>query len=60
MIDFENIQRVVVKGLREYCKCPVICSNQDEPQEDYPYISYTITTLAGENKGSYGVYEDGT
>lgn len=59
MIDFENIQRVVVKGLRDYCKCPVICSNQAEPQGEYPYISYTITLLAGENNGSYSVYEDG-
>ncbi len=60
MIDFENIQRVVVKGLKEHCKCPVVCSNQAEPQEEYSYISYTITLLAGENNGSYSVYEDGT
>lgn len=60
MIDFENIQRTVVKGLREYLKCSVICSNQAEQQEGYPYISYTITLLAGENNGSYGVYDDGT
>lgn len=60
MIDFENIQLVVARGLKNYCKCPVICSNQKKKPPSYPYISYTITTLAGENKGSYGVNEDGT
>lgn len=59
MIDFENIQRVVVKGLRDYCQCPVICSNQNEELPSYPYISYTITLLAGVNNGSYSIYNDG-
>ena len=66
MIDYENIRLVVAKGIKDYCKCPVIRSNQNEPlaevlpEMQYPYISYTITTLKGENSGSYGEYEDGT
>ena len=65
MIDYENIRLVIAKGLKEYCKCPVIRSNQNEPlaevlpEKQYPYISYTITTPKGANDGSYGEYEDG-
>lgn len=63
MIDYENIRLVVAKGIKDYCKCRVIRSNQNEPlaeeEKPYPYISYTITTLKGENGGTYGIYEDG-
>lgn len=59
MIDYENIRRIVCKGLKEYCQCPVIRSNQNEAPPPYNYLSYTVTTLKGENKGTYGVYEDG-
>ncbi len=60
MIDYERIRTVVCKGLSEYLHCPIIRANQDAAPPDYPYICYTITTLLGENKGTYGVYEDGT
>ena len=60
MIDYENIRSVVAKGLREYLACPVVRSNQNEMPPDYPYISYTVTTPMSENKGTYGVCEDGT
>lgn len=59
MIDYENIRRIVSKGLKDYLKCPVIRSNQAVEAPDYPYVSYTITTLASENKGTYGEYADG-
>lgn len=63
MIDYENIRLGVAKGLKEYCGIPVVRSNQTEELAELnidTYLSYTITTLKGENKGSYGVYEDGT
>lgn len=59
MIDYDNMRAVVGKGLKAYLKCPVRRSNQDEAPPAFPYISYTVTTLMSENKGSYGVYEDG-
>ena len=58
-IDYENLRTTVAKGLKEYLKCPVIRSNQNKEPPAYPYVSYTITTLMSENKGTYGVYEDG-
>lgn len=60
MIDYENIRLVIAKGLKEYLKCPVIRSNQNSEPPAYPFVSYTITTLMSENKGTYGEYEDGT
>ena len=59
MIDYEKMRLTVAKGLREYVGCPVVRSNQNEEPPPYPYLSYTITTLLSENKGSYGEYEDG-
>lgn len=61
MVDYKNIQRVVVSGLKKYLGCPVIRTNQNTNAEtpNYPYLSYTITTLTNENKGTYGEYEDG-
>lgn len=60
MIDYENMRTVIAKGLKEYLGCPVIRSNQNTKPPKYPYVSYTITVLMSQNKGTYGVYEDGT
>jgi hypothetical protein len=60
MIDFNNMRQAIVKGLSAYLDCPVIRSNQNAPLPPYPFISYTITTVMNENKGTYGEYEDGT
>jgi len=59
MIDTKHIRTIVVKGLKEYLGIPVIRSNQNKKPSKYPYISYTITTPESENKGTFGVYEDG-
>ena len=59
MIDYENMRKIIVKGLKDYLKCPVIRQNQNAEPPSYPYVSYTITTLASENNGTYGVYSDG-
>ncbi len=59
MIDLDAIRTVLVKGLKEYLKIPVIRSNQTGNPPPYPYLSYTITNLASENRGTWGEYEDG-
>lgn len=59
MIDYENLRKTVVKGLKEYLKCPIIRSNQNAEPPKYPYLSYTIITPMSENNGTYGEYGDG-
>lgn len=58
MIDFDNIRKVVVAGLKGYLNVPVIRSNQTGKPPEYPYVSYTITTPMSQNKGTYGRYDD--
>lgn len=60
MTDFEAVRRVVVSGLKNYVNCPVVRSSQNAEPPDYPYISYTITTLAKSKGGTYCIAEDGT
>ena len=60
LINYENMRQVVVKGLKDFLQCPVIRQNQTKEPPAYPYLSYTITTLASQNNGTYGVYKDGT
>lgn len=59
MVDIESLRKVIVKGLKQYLNCPVIKSNQNAPPPKYPYCSYTFTTVATENNGTYGEWEDG-
>ncbi len=59
MINTENLYKTVASGMKKYVGCPVIRTNQNQTPPAYPYISYTITTPATENKGTYGEYEDG-
>lgn len=58
MIDYEKLRETVATGLSKYLGCPVVRSNQNESPPDYPYLSYTVTTLIKDNKGTYGVYVD--
>lgn len=59
MIDYNTIREAIVTGLKDYVGVPVVRSNQNGEPPDYPYLSYTITQLMSENKGTYGEYEDG-
>lgn len=59
MIDYKNIRETVCRGLKEYLRVPVIRNNQNRDPPDYPYVSYTVTTLASANKGTYGEFTDG-
>lgn len=58
LIDLEAIRKTVAKGLRDYLKIPVIRSNQTGGPPKYPYLSYTITNIMQENKGTWGQYDD--
>lgn len=60
MIDIENMKNVIPKGLSDFLGCIVIRSNQNKEPPAYPYVSYTITTLASANNGTYEEHEDGT
>ena len=59
MIDYENIRRIIVKGLRDYLGCPVIRSNQNADPPSYPYCSFTVITPMSENKGTWQEHGDG-
>lgn len=58
MIDTEKLRQTVVKGLKKWLGCEVIRTNQTATMPAFPYVAYTITTLADENKGTYGQYAD--
>ena len=59
MFDYDKMREAVVGGLSKYVNLPVIRQNQDAEPPPYDYLSYTITTPMGANKGTYGEYEDG-
>lgn len=60
MVVNEGLRKTVVSGLSEHLGVPVIRSSQNAPPPDYPYVSYTVTTLESANNGTWGEYEDGT
>lgn len=60
LIDVDKLKQVVVSGLKKYLGCEVIRTNQNAEPPAYPYVSYTITTLASANNGTYEEYEDDT
>lgn len=60
MVDIKHIRTTIAKGLKDYVQCWVIRGNQTGEMPAFPFIAYNITTPTSENKGTYGVYEDGT
>ena len=60
MIDYDKVRGIIAKGLKNHLQVPVIRSNQNNNPPAYPFISYTITTLESQNKGTWQEYEDGT
>ena len=59
MLNTEGQRRTVASGLKEYLGCEVIRTNQTAEMPPFPYLGYNITTLARENKGTYGIWNDG-
>lgn len=60
MLKTDEQRKNVVSGLKKYLGCEVIRTNQTAEMPSFPYLGYNIITLASENKGTYGEYEDGT
>ncbi len=58
MIDFAKIRQIVVKSIKEHLQVPVIRTNQNAEPPQYPYISYTVTTLMKTNNGTYGEFTE--
>lgn len=65
MIDHRKNEIVIVENLRAYLStevrpCEVVRQNQVAEIPPYPYVSYTLTTPASGDKGTYSKAEDGT
>lgn len=60
MLNTEGQREIVSSGLENYLKHKVVRTNQTAEIPAFPYLGYNITTLANENKGTYGEYEDDT
>ena len=65
MTDYRRNEIVVVDGLKKYLStkarpCEVVSQNQVAEVPQYPYVSYTVTTVASPFNGTYCVAENGT
>lgn len=59
MIDYAKYQPAVANGLSQYIGIPVIRGNQNARAPKHPYMTYTVTTLAGKNEGTWQKHDDG-
>ena len=56
------LRNQIIQGLSEYLECPVVLNNQQNPEQDPPYVFYSMTPFSPENEfGDYRTeQEDGT
>lgn len=59
MIDNDKLRETVVTGIKNYLQIPFIQSNQNAEPPAYPFLSFTVTKLESENKGTWSEYDDG-
>ena len=59
MIPYNSNREIVISGLKEHLGVSIIRANQTAPAPAYPYGSYTVTTLATANNGTWQKHEDG-
>lgn len=59
MIDYDKYRPTVAKGLSDHIGVPVIRSDQNAPVNEKDYLTYTITTIAGKNNGTWQKHADG-
>lgn len=59
MIPYAKNETVVVSGLAKHLGITIRRTNQTAPAPDYPYGSYTVTTLASSNNGTWQRHPDG-
>jgi hypothetical protein len=56
MVNLSTIRHVITSAIEKHTEKPVIRTNQDATPPEYPFISYTITTLMRANNGTYGLF----
>ncbi len=59
MVDNVKLRETVISGLKKHLRVPVIRSSQNAEPPEYPYLSFTVTTVESANNGTWGVYSDG-
>lgn len=59
MIDYVKYRPAVAKGMSQYVGVPVIRGSQNAPVKAKSYLTYTITTIAGKNDGTWQKHADG-
>lgn len=60
-MNFLEIRNRIVQGLSEHLGCPVVLNNQQNPEQDPPYVFYSVLPYnpeAGE-LGNYRTEQDG-
>lgn len=58
MINTIEQTRIMMIGLKEYIKRPIIMLNQDAEPPKFPYLGYNITAIADVNNGTYSEWDD--
>ncbi|MCC8112071.1 MAG: hypothetical protein LIO74_10955 [Ruminococcus sp.] len=53
MVIEQNLETEIIRALEGYTGCTFVLTNQVTPVPAYPYISYTITTPAEYEGGTY-------
>lgn len=59
MIAYKAMREAIAAGLKQYLSVPVIRGSQTAKAPAYPYVVYNVTTIAGENNGTYQHHADG-
>lgn len=59
MIDYQTMSKHIAGGLKKHLGVPVIMGNQTSEAPTYPYGTYNVTTIAGENRGTWQQHDDG-
>ncbi len=59
MKSLHDVESAVADGLQKYLGCPVIRSNTSSKVPPYPYVSFTITSIAQSVGSSWCMDEDG-
>lgn len=55
-MNFLDIRNRIVQGLSEYLDCPVVLNNQQNPEQDPPYVFYSALPYNPE-AGNWGTTE---
>lgn len=59
MVDMAAFQNIIAEGLESYLEIPMVYAHKTEAPPQYPYGTYTVTTLINENKSTWNRCDDG-